>query len=320
MMRSTVKILTKPLEEPKRKMHKLRKVARRQQQIESLAITERNLFDKGAPSSSNFEQKTPPIKRSNIGKVDVNTLTMEQYFALTRKNQAPGVVKPEIKGNVNFETKSQFMRELREDMFPGNKNDDPREHIKRILDIVGLFNISRVSHDAMVLHVFSITLTGLAKSPGRDMKKLKENVHSIQVGCETCEGAHLDKDFPLCEEVKSVEEVKYGEFGRSSPNYGENRYRIGPPSGEIKPSLTEIINKYIEESAKKQAERDERLRKFHKNIKENQKSHDEIIRNLKTKVKDLTSRRTSHWGQVRGMQGNLHGRWITTLCTLLLLA
>ncbi|GJS87605.1 RNA-directed DNA polymerase, eukaryota, reverse transcriptase zinc-binding domain protein [Tanacetum coccineum] len=44
-------------------------------------------------------------------------------------------------------------------------------------------------------------------SLGRDMKKLKENVHAIQVGCKTCGGAHLDKEYPLHEEVKSVEEV-----------------------------------------------------------------------------------------------------------------
>ncbi|GJY51802.1 hypothetical protein Tco_0442649 [Tanacetum coccineum] len=43
---------------------------------------------------------------------------------------------------------------------------------------------------------------------GRDMKKLKENVHAIQVGCQICGGAHLDKDFPLNEEVKSVKEVR----------------------------------------------------------------------------------------------------------------
>ncbi|GJX19944.1 hypothetical protein Tco_0222621 [Tanacetum coccineum] len=36
---------------------------------------------------------------------------------------------------------------------------------------------------------------------GRDMKKLKENVQAIQVGCQNCEGAHLDKDCPLKEEV-----------------------------------------------------------------------------------------------------------------------
>ncbi|GKG11797.1 hypothetical protein Tco_0346034, partial [Tanacetum coccineum] len=61
---------------------------------------------------------------------------MEQYFALTRGNQAPGVVKPEIGGNVNFEIKSQFKVELREDTFSGKKNDDAHECVERILDIV----------------------------------------------------------------------------------------------------------------------------------------------------------------------------------------
>ncbi|GJS86045.1 hypothetical protein Tco_0752586 [Tanacetum coccineum] len=46
---------------------------------------------------------------------------------------------------------------------------------------------------------------------GRDMKKLKESVHAIQVGCQICEGPHLDKDCPLNEEVKQVEDVRYGE-------------------------------------------------------------------------------------------------------------
>ncbi|GJS37689.1 hypothetical protein Tco_0536071 [Tanacetum coccineum] len=66
--------------------------------------------------------------------VDVNTLTMEQYLALSRENQAPGVVKPKIRGNVNFEIKSQFMRELREDTFSGNKDEDAHDHIDRILN------------------------------------------------------------------------------------------------------------------------------------------------------------------------------------------
>ncbi|GKB88239.1 hypothetical protein Tco_0960511 [Tanacetum coccineum] len=58
---------------------------------------------------------------------------MEQYLLLTRGNQAPGVVKPEIGGNVKFEIKSQLMRELREDTFSGNKNDDAHEHVERPL-------------------------------------------------------------------------------------------------------------------------------------------------------------------------------------------
>nr|GFC54030.1 hypothetical protein [Tanacetum cinerariifolium] len=44
---------------------------------------------------------------------------------------------------------------------------------------------------------------------GCDMKKLKENVYAIQVGCQICEGPHLDKECPLNEEVELAEEAKY---------------------------------------------------------------------------------------------------------------
>nr|GEV05123.1 hypothetical protein [Tanacetum cinerariifolium] len=37
---------------------------------------------------------------------------------------------------------------------------------------------------------------------GRDMKKLKENVHAVQVRCQICEGPYLDNECPLNEEVK----------------------------------------------------------------------------------------------------------------------
>ncbi|GJS87837.1 hypothetical protein Tco_0770473 [Tanacetum coccineum] len=88
---------------------------------------------------------------------------MEQYLALSRENQAPSVVKPEIGGNVNFEIKSQFMSELREDTFPENKNEDAHDHIDHVLNIVGLFNILGVSKDAVMLRVFPFTLIGAAK-------------------------------------------------------------------------------------------------------------------------------------------------------------
>ncbi|GKA20805.1 hypothetical protein Tco_0700794 [Tanacetum coccineum] len=41
---------------------------------------------------------------------------------------------------------------------------------------------------------------------GQDMKKLKENVHAIQVRCQLCDGPHLDKEYPLNEDTKSVKE------------------------------------------------------------------------------------------------------------------
>ncbi|GKE25077.1 hypothetical protein Tco_1436589 [Tanacetum coccineum] len=155
------------------------------------------------------------------------------------------------------------MRELREDTFSWNKNNDAYVHVERILDIVTLFNIPRVTHEVVMLCVLPITLTGdkkrwvdklspriintwdlikkafiqrycppskttkqleeihIFKQEGdvtlyqaweslwRDMKKLKENVHAIQVGCENCGGAHLNKECPLHEEVKNVVEVNY---------------------------------------------------------------------------------------------------------------
>ncbi|GJT42013.1 hypothetical protein Tco_0941878 [Tanacetum coccineum] len=57
MTRSTIKKLTEPLEEPEREFHRRTKVACRQQQNESLAIAERNLFDDEASSSANTEPK-----------------------------------------------------------------------------------------------------------------------------------------------------------------------------------------------------------------------------------------------------------------------
>ncbi|GJS31307.1 tRNA:m(4)X modification enzyme TRM13 isoform X2 [Tanacetum coccineum] len=81
---------------------------------------------------------------------NIDNLTMEQYLALTRGNQAPSVVTPEIGGNANFKIKSQFMRELREDTFFGNKNNDAHEHVERVLDIVSLFNISGVTDEFVV--------------------------------------------------------------------------------------------------------------------------------------------------------------------------
>nr|GEY92135.1 hypothetical protein [Tanacetum cinerariifolium] len=56
------------------------------------------------------------------------------------------------------------------------------------------------------------TIVNKLENLGRDMKKLKENVHAIQVGCQNYGGAHLDKDCPLREEVKSIEDAKYSEF------------------------------------------------------------------------------------------------------------
>ncbi|GKC08823.1 cysteine-rich receptor-like protein kinase [Tanacetum coccineum] len=97
---------------------------------------------------------------------------------------------------------------------------------------------------------------------GRDMKKLKESVHAIQVGCQICEGPHLDKDCPLNEEVKQVEEVRYGEFGRTT--------LFNRINGE-RQFLAETIKKYIEEASVRQVKQDEWLKTFCHNLEKKPK-------------------------------------------------
>ncbi|GJX32085.1 hypothetical protein Tco_0241940 [Tanacetum coccineum] len=287
--------------------------------------------------------------------VDVDTLPMEQYFALSQENQAPSVVKPEIGGNVNFKIKSQFMRELREDNFSTSKDEDAHDHIDRALTIVGLFNIPGVSKDADLLknafiqrycppsmtakqlediHNFKqegdeplyqaweryndllykcpthdinihqktmadhsqkwhdrttsrnirsssskdglVALVNKLDNLGRGMKKLKESVHAIQVGCQICKGPHLDKDCPLNKKVKQVEEVKYGEFGPTTPFNGNNRgkFHVGPPGyytktdnlppyGERSQSLEELLAKHQEESARRKTQIEQLTKEIH---------------------------------------------------------
>ncbi|GJY86686.1 zinc knuckle CX2CX4HX4C containing protein [Tanacetum coccineum] len=120
-----------------------------------------------------------------------------------------------------------------------------------------------------------VAIVNKLDSLGRDMKKLKENVPAIQLGCQTCRGAHLNKECPLNKEVKSVGEVKFGEFRHSLPFNNGAKYCVGPPGyytridkrpsfREKRPSLEELMNKHLEESTRTRAEMEEWLTKeFH---------------------------------------------------------
>nr|GEY10198.1 hypothetical protein [Tanacetum cinerariifolium] len=187
----------------------------------------------------------------------INDLAMEQYLRFTRGNQALGVVKPKIRGNVNFKIKSQFIRELREDTFSENKNDDAHEHVERVLVIVSLFNIPGETHDAegdeALFQAWDQNgiITCFINAQLMTLIAIKR-------------GAHLDKECPQNEEVKSIEEVKYGELRGPLRFSNRAKYRVSPPGyytcignrqsfGVKKPSLEELMNKHLEESTKRRA-------------------------------------------------------------------
>ncbi|GJZ94749.1 hypothetical protein Tco_0666952 [Tanacetum coccineum] len=98
------------------------------------------------------------------------------------------------------------------------------------------------------------------------------------VGCQICKRPHLNKDYPLNEEVKQVEEVRYGEFGRTTPFNGNNRGRQ---------TLAETVKKYIKEASLRLEKQDEWLKTFCHNLEKIQNHHNEIIQGLKSRVTTL---------------------------------
>ncbi|GJW45964.1 RNA-directed DNA polymerase, eukaryota, nucleotide-binding alpha-beta plait domain protein [Tanacetum coccineum] len=94
--------------------------------------------------------------------VDINTLTMEQYLAWVQDDIRPGVVKPKIGNDVEFEINSNFIRELRRKLFKGIDDEDAHEHMQRVLEIADHFHFPSVTHDVVMLKVFPITLKGPA--------------------------------------------------------------------------------------------------------------------------------------------------------------
>ncbi|GJX05162.1 hypothetical protein Tco_0191078 [Tanacetum coccineum] len=94
--------------------------------------------------------------------VDINTLTIEQYLAWVKDDIRPGVVKPKIGNDIEFDINSNFMRELKCKLFKGTDDEDAHERVWRVLEIADLFHFPDVTHVAVMLRVFPITLKGPA--------------------------------------------------------------------------------------------------------------------------------------------------------------
>nr|GEV22252.1 hypothetical protein [Tanacetum cinerariifolium] len=242
-----------------------------------------------------------------MDEADINTLTMEQHLALSCRNQASGVVKPEVGGNINFEIKSQFMKELREDTFSGNKNDDAHEQVERILDTVSLFNIPGVTHDAVMLRVFPITLTGAAKrwvdsylqeqsTPRICSKRLSFK----GIDAKLVEELTLTRNVRFMKRSKALRKSSMESLDDPFPNNNKNdaRYRIGPPGyciradnrpplGEKKPSLEELMNKHFEESTRRRAEMEDWMKKLQERTNLITRNQNASLKNLEKKIKQL---------------------------------
>ncbi|GJU50820.1 reverse transcriptase domain-containing protein [Tanacetum coccineum] len=214
--------------------------------------------------------------------VDVDTLTMEQYLAFSQENQEPSVVKPKIGGNVNFEIKSQFMRELREDTFSGNKDEDAYDHIYRVLSIVGLFKIPGVSKDAvMLLGPIPRMRPAQALTAIQTMADHSQKWHDRTTSSNIKSSSNNDKLDAL------VNKNNGGKFRVGPPRYYTKVDNL-PPYGERRKSLKELLAKHQEESARRSTEMEVWIKKLQENAEINTRNQSASLKNLETQIEQLT--------------------------------
>ncbi|GJV09305.1 reverse transcriptase domain-containing protein [Tanacetum coccineum] len=119
--------------------------------------------------------------------VDISALTIEQYLALIQDNNRPGIVKPKIGDDVEFEINSNFMRELRRKLFAGTDDEDAHEHsISYYPQGAGLEVEKRLP--AGVINTWDLLEKEFIWqycSPFKTAKKLKEIRNFKQEMCET---------------------------------------------------------------------------------------------------------------------------------------
>ncbi|GKD67173.1 hypothetical protein Tco_1309281 [Tanacetum coccineum] len=144
MTRSSTKELLSPFENPKQKF-RLR----------------RSLFDTPSLVESNSSEFDHNFNIEDQSEEEVRE-TMEQYMSKTRENYRSGITRPTINQDTPFELKGQFLKELRDNTFSGSEHEDANEHIKKVLEIVALFHIPKVTQDQIMLRAFPVSLTRAA--------------------------------------------------------------------------------------------------------------------------------------------------------------
>ncbi|GJY13059.1 reverse transcriptase domain-containing protein [Tanacetum coccineum] len=112
------------------------------------------------------------------------------------------MVKSEIGNDVEFEINSQFMKELRRNLFAGTDDEDAHEHVRRVLEIAYLFYKLGVTHDTKMLRVLPITLTRAAR---RWEKRLTAGVINTW---DLLEKAFIRQYCPPFKTARKLEEIQ----------------------------------------------------------------------------------------------------------------
>ncbi|KAI3752924.1 hypothetical protein L2E82_24966 [Cichorium intybus] len=147
---------------------------------------------------------------------------------------------------------------------------------------------------------------------GRDMKKVNQTIHAIQVGCDNCSGPHLAKDCPLDEDGKRKESVCYSSGDRfderrprnnnwkpyeeykmdQAEKYkqsGQGYYQREPPfdpqsQPEKKPSFEKMMSRFAEASYKRHRATEELVKKIGVTTESSLRNQQASILNIETQI------------------------------------
>ncbi|XP_052624901.1 uncharacterized protein LOC128132394 [Lactuca sativa] len=135
----------------------------------------------------------------------------------------------------------------------------------------------------------------MLKNLDRRMDKMDQTIHAIRVRCENCNGPHLTRDCDLdengnkkvqkewlpYEEYKKAKEEKYRQKGRGF-------YQKEEPAQERKPSLEEMLTKFVAASEKRHSDHDAAIQETRTMLRNQQAS----IHNIETQLGQLAKKST----------------------------
>ncbi|GJZ59767.1 hypothetical protein Tco_0615583 [Tanacetum coccineum] len=193
--------------------------------------------------------------------------TIEEYMAQIHDNIGPGIVMPYFGDAVCLELKVYFLKELYDNTFSRTENKDDNEHIAKVLDIVDLFYEPDVNEHQLMLCVFPMTLTGqtfrwiktLPTGSITTWSSLKTQfLHKFsrayhQMNAENAAIQDLTYHSQMWHEGASNRRRVGGRYrANASGYYVKEENKMGYQ--EKRSSFEETLNKFMEESAKREKE------------------------------------------------------------------
>ncbi|GJW52630.1 reverse transcriptase domain-containing protein [Tanacetum coccineum] len=117
----------------------------------------------GVQGRSHFTYFLYLIVQIRILNTEQSESTVKEYLTRVRDDSGPGIVRPLFEENIKFEFWGQCIDELKDNVFLGNNDENPLEHISNITSIVNLFQSPGVSRDQVMLMAFPLTYRPLSQ-------------------------------------------------------------------------------------------------------------------------------------------------------------